>query len=137
MTPITFLVVEDDDVDMMAIERAFKDIGIVNPIKRAVDGQVAWDIVTEASQDDTTEQEFIILLDLNMPRMSGHEFLDKYFDNKDHPKINIFVLTTSDRDDDIIGVHKHAISGYLLKSDLVDSLREAIDGLERKWMLIS
>jgi len=137
MTPITFLVVEDDDVDMMSIERALKEIGIVNPIKRAVDGQEAWDIVTEASQDKSTEHEFIILLDLNMPRMNGLEFLDKYFANPDFPKTSIFVLTTSDADGDIIGAHEHGISGYLLKSDLVDSVREAITGLERKWMLIA
>jgi len=137
MTPITFLVVEDDDVDMMSIQRAFKEIGIVNPIKRAVDGQEAWDIVSEASQDKTAEHEFIILLDLNMPRMNGLEFLDKFSANQDFAKTSIFVLTTSDTDDDIIGAHKHGISGYLLKSDLVDSMREAITGLERNWMLVS
>ena len=137
MNPITFLVVEDDDVDMMSIERAFKDIGIVNPVKRAIDGAEAMEIITAAADDEGSKSELVILLDLNMPRMNGLEFLDAYYSQAEIPKTSVFVLTTSDTDDDIIDAHKHNISGYLLKSDLLESLREAILGLERKWMLVA
>jgi len=79
----------------------------------------------------------IILLDLNMPRMGGHDFLNKLHQVDDCPPCKIFVMTTSDSDKDIVDAHKYGIEGYILKSDLVGSLREALEDLDQKWALIA
>lgn len=136
MTPIRFLAVEDDDVDMTGIERAFRKIGLVNSVDRAVDGIEAWDKIVDDSGHIRDECPHIILLDLNMPRMTGHEFLKKFNTLSPAPACDIFVLTTSDTDRDIIEAYKYGVTGYLLKSDLLGSLQEAIQGLEKKWMLV-
>ena len=136
MTPLNILIVEDDDVDMMSVERAFKDLNLCNPLTRATDGQEAWDRLVTSEDSIGEDSPDIILLDLNMPRMGGAEFLKKLSDRDIRLESEIFVLTTSDSDQDIINAHKYPISGYLLKSDLVDGLREAIGELNKKWMLV-
>lgn len=136
MTPLNILVVEDDDVDMMSVERAFKDLRLYNSLERAKDGQEAWDRLVgddNTLRDDVPE---IILLDLNMPRMSGAELLKKLSALKIQLTSKVFVLTTSDSDQDIINAYKYNISGYLLKSDLLESLRETLETLNEKWILV-
>ncbi len=136
MTPLNILIVEDDDVDMMSVERAFNDLHLCNPLTRATDGQEAWDKLMTPEDSVGDDCPDIILLDLNMPRMGGAEFLKKLSDLDIRLDSEIFVLTTSDSDQDIINAHKYPISGYLLKSDLVEGLREAIGDLDKQWMLV-
>lgn len=137
MKPIQFLLVEDDDVDVMSITRAFKKIGISNPVTHAVDGIDAWTIIMGENGSSPVDAPHIILLDLNMPRMNGHEFLKKFFELDNKPNCQIFVLTTSDTDQDIIDAYKFDISGYILKSDLTESLKEAIHSLDHNWMIVA
>lgn len=135
-TPIRVLAVEDDDVDMTGIERAFRKIGLVNEVDRAVDGIEALDKIFDPAGHVRDNYPHIILLDLNMPRMSGHEFLKKFYASPLAPECDIFVLTTSDTDKDITEAYKYGVTGYLLKADLLGSLQEAILGLEKKWMIV-
>lgn len=137
MTPLNILVVEDDDVDMMSVERAFKDLRLYNPLERAKDGQEAWNRLVDANNQLREDVPEIILLDLNMPRMSGAELLKKLSALKIELSSKVFVLTTSDSDQDIINAYKYNISGYLLKSDLLESLRETLETLDEKWMLVN
>ena len=137
MKPLTILAAEDDDVDMMSLKRALRDIGLVNPVVQAIDGVVAWGHLFDADDKPLEDAPEIILLDLNMPRMSGHDFLKKFHEVEARPPCKIFVMTTSDSDEDIVDAHKYDITGYLLKADLVESLREALDDLDHKWALIS
>ena len=137
MKPLTILAAEDDEVDMMSLKRALRDIRLVNPIVQAVDGVVAWSHLFDEDDKPLEDAPEIILLDLNMPRMSGHDFLKKFHEVEARPPCKIFVMTTSDSDQDIMDAHKYDIDGYILKADLEDSLREALDGLDQKWALIS
>ncbi len=136
MTPLNILVVEDDDVDMMSVERAFKDLRLYNSLERAKDGQEAWDRLVSPDNELRENTPDIILLDLNMPKMSGAELLKKFSSSNLELNSKVFVLTTSDTDQDIINAHKYDISGYLLKSDLLESLRETLETLDEKWMLV-
>lgn len=136
MTPLNILVVEDDDVDMMSVERAFRTLRLQNPLERAKDGQEAWDRLVTGDNELRSDTPDMILLDLNMPKMSGSELLKKLSALQMKLSSKVYVLTTSDTDQDIIDAHKYDISGYLLKSDLLESLRETLEGLEEKWMLV-
>ncbi|MGJ8564872.1 MAG: response regulator [Alphaproteobacteria bacterium] len=125
--PVTFLIVDDDDVDYQAIRRALKKISIYNPTRRAVDGLDAINILKGESGQEKLEGAVIIMLDLNMPRMNGHEFLKTISEDSDISDIEVFVMTTSDRDDDIVGSFQNGVAGYIVKSDMLESLREAFE----------
>jgi CheY-like chemotaxis protein len=137
MKPLAILAVEDDDIDLMSLQRALRELRLVNPLVRAVDGVEAWEHFFDADGKSRTDCADIVLLDLNMPRMSGHEFLKKFHETDSRPDCKIFVMTTSDTDQDIVDAHKYDIEGYLLKSDIVESLREALVDLDQTWALIA
>lgn len=89
--PVTILLVEDDDVDAQGVERSLRKRKIANEIVRAVDGLDALALL----QEDKVKRPYIILLDLQMPRMSGLEFLKKLRSDPQHDLSVVFVLTTS------------------------------------------
>ena len=135
--PITFLAIEDDDVDMMALRRALSDIGLQNEVHHEVDGKAALDYLEARSTECVVGERFIVFLDLNMPRMNGHEFLEAIRGDDRYSGLRIFVLTTSDTDADIVGAYSQSVEAYLLKSDLKESLREAIGETTGKWLIVS
>lgn len=136
MTPLNILVVEDDDVDMMSVERAFKSLRLCNTLERAKDGQEALKLIIDSGGALREDSPDLILLDLNMPKMNGMELLEELQKLKSKLHTKIFVLTTSNTDQDIINAHKYDISGYILKSDLLESLREALGDLNENWVLV-
>jgi CheY-like chemotaxis protein len=114
--PVHVLLVEDDEIDIRAIKRGFSRNHIVNPITEARDGIEALEILRGENGQSPMPRPYIVLLDLNMPRMNGLEFLEEIRkDPKLHDTI-VFVLTTSDDDLDIFSAYQKHISGYLLKS---------------------
>ena len=137
MKPLRILAIEDDEVDLMSLKRALREIKLVNPVEHAVDGVEGWSRLFDENDKPRESYPDIVLLDLNMPRMGGHAFLTKLHEANERPDCKIFVMTTSDSDQDILDAHKFGIEGYLLKSDLVGSLREALEDLDLKWALMA
>jgi len=137
MKPLTFLAVEDDDVDMMSIRRAFKQLKIDNEIQRAIDGIEAFEILKSPKDNEDANHPDIVLLDLNMPRMNGLELLEELSTLEDKPNYEVFILTTSNSDQDIIRTHKYGVSGYILKEDLFEGLHEAFSQLDNHRLLLS
>ena len=111
-TSVTFLIVDDDDVDCEAIEKALKAIDIYNPTRRAFDGQDAIDILKGENGQDKLSGPVIVLLDLNMPRMSGLDFLKALSADNGVQDIEVYAMTTSERDDDIVGSFQNGVAGY-------------------------
>lgn len=129
-TPIKFLIIDDDEVDYLAIKRALKLLNINNPTVRARNGLEGLELLHDGDGVTDLAESCIILLDLNMPKMSGLEFLEKL---RQHPKtksVSVYVTTTSNSDQDILQAYRYNISQYIVKSDLFDSLREAMEPLE-------
>jgi len=87
----TILLVEDDRVDAMTVKRAMKEINITNPLEIARDGEDALAYL----RDERNERPCIILLDLNMPKMNGIEFLNILKQDPVLKRIPVIVLTTS------------------------------------------
>lgn len=112
---IHILVVEDDDIDVRAMQRSFRNAGIDQPVVVARDGVEALDTLRGTNGAAKLTRPYLILLDLNMPRMSGVEFLGEL---RRDPKLRdsiVFVQTTSDADSDKAEAYRHNISGYLIK----------------------
>ncbi|MEZ4674745.1 MAG: response regulator [Caldilineaceae bacterium] len=110
------LLVEDDDVDAEAIVRAFRKQQITNPFTIVKNGVEALELL-RGQGIEQLQRPYIILLDINMPQMNGLEFLEELRrDDKLRHSI-VFVLTTSNRDEDKLAAYDKQIVGYLLKSN--------------------
>jgi DNA-binding NarL/FixJ family response regulator len=129
---VTLVLVEDDDVDAMTIERSFKKNKIANPIKRAVDGMQA----LEMMRNNEIENPYIVLLDLQMPRLNGIEFLQAIRSDDALAKTVVFVLTTSEDDRDIENSYDFNIAGYYSKGNAGENFIDIVNVLDNYWKVV-
>ena len=130
------LLVEDDDVDVMNVERAFKKNNISNPLLVAKDGQEALDMLKgKNGREKLVPTPQVILLDLNMPRMGGLEFLQKLRKDRELKNISVFVMTTSDEDSDKFAAYDLNVAGYILKPLSFERFVKAVSILNHYWTL--
>lgn len=113
--PLSVLIVDDDDVAAEAVTRALAKQSTSCQIVVAQDGMDALDVLRGKS-DRRIHKPFVILLDLNMPRMNGFEFLEALRADPDLHDSIVFVLTTSDADSDRSRSYHEHIAGYMVKS---------------------
>ncbi len=132
---VRILLVEDDDIDAMGVQRAFFKEKIANDILRAKDGVEALEILRGQS-GNSIESPYIILLDLNMPRMNGLEFLEEIRKDEKLKESIVFVLTTSTDDQDITRSYSHSIAGYIVKSDAGRGFLNLVGMLDRYWHVV-
>lgn len=109
MRPI--LLVEDDTVDAMTVKRAFRDLHITNDLAIVGNGEEALDFL----RNSRNEKPSIVLLDLNMPRMNGIEFLTVAKSDPELMSIPVVVLTTSKEDQDKVDSFNLGVAGYIIK----------------------
>jgi CheY-like chemotaxis protein len=105
------LLIEDDSVDAMTVKRAMRDLHITNYIIHTVNGEDAIKYLV----DPETEKPFVILLDLNMPKMNGIEFLKAIKANPDLKTIPVIVFTTSKEKQDVLDSFQLGAAGYMIK----------------------
>ena len=136
MAVVNILLVEDDEVDVMAIKRALKELKIANPLFRAADGIVALEMLRGENGKEPLPRPFLILLDLNMPRMGGLEFLDELRGDPVLQRSIVFVMTSSTAEDDRFRAYDRHIAGYVLKSSPAGTFLDAVTMLDHYWRLI-
>ncbi len=134
---LNVLLVEDDEIDVMNVKRAFKRNNITNPLYVAFNGLEALEMLRGDNGDSPQipQQRRIILLDLNMPRMGGLEFLQELRSDSKLRSIPVIILTTSDEDKDRIEAYKLNVAGYLLKPVKFSQFAEAMATLNKYWSL--
>ena len=113
--PVTLFVVDDDEVDRETIVRSVEDMGLDNPVRTARDGEEALAILRGDGAEPLRGQ-YLILLDLNMPRMNGIEFLEEIRRDPDLHRAIVFVLTTSNAENDRMAAYDRNVAGYMLKA---------------------
>ncbi|WP_062065192.1 response regulator [Cellvibrio sp. OA-2007] len=113
---VNILIVEDDDVAAESVVRSLRKHAMDFPITLARDGMEALEILRSTHSELTIEKPYLILLDLNMPRMNGFEFLHEVRSDDNLRDAIIFVLTTSDADSDKSHAYQENIAGYMVKS---------------------
>jgi CheY-like chemotaxis protein len=133
---VTVLLVDDDDVDVQAVRRAFKKAKIANPVAIARDGQEALEVLRGKDGVAPLSRPYIIILDLNMPRMDGIEFLTELRKDPQHRDAVVFVLTTSKADEDRAASYDKNVAGYILKSDVGDGFLNVITLLDCYWRVV-
>lgn len=134
---VTFLIVDDDEVAVMSIKRALKKLRLTNPIEVAHDGREALDVLRGSPDNPPLKKPYIILLDINMPRMNGLEFLAEVREDRELEHSVVFVLTTSDAPSDIAAAYAHKTAGYIVKEDPQNSVRSAIEMLNSYTEIVS
>ncbi len=125
------LLVEDDRVDAMTVKRALKDINVTNRLDVVGNGEEALVFL----RDEKNEKPCIILLDLNMPKMDGIEFLKIAKQDDGLKMIPVVVLTTSEEEPDRIGSFKLSVAGYMIKPVDYRQFVEVIRAIDLYWML--
>ena len=118
------LLVEDDKIDAMTVKRAMSDLKIINDMVHTWNGLEAMDYLSK----EENPKPCIILLDLNMPKMNGIEFLQKVKNHPEWKKIPVIILTTSNAERDKNETFTIGVAGYMIKpvdyKQFVDVIRE-------------
>jgi CheY-like chemotaxis protein len=130
---LNILLVEDDEVDVMNVRRAFEKSHIMNPLFVATDGVEALQMLR---QGQVPRGRRLVLLDLNMPRMNGIEFLRELRKDPELSATSVVVLTTSNDERDKVDAYNLNIAGYLVKPVTFDSFCELMVALNKFWTLV-
>jgi len=133
---INILLVEDDEIDVMNVRRAFKKNSITHPLYVASNGLEA--LAKLRAQDNSIRipaDRRLILLDLNMPKMGGIEFLKRLRADPTLRNIPVIVLTTSNQDKDRVEAYDLNVAGYILKPVTFANFAEAMATLNKYWAL--
>ena len=125
------LLVEDDRVDGMTIKRAFKDLNISNPLVHKYNGEEALEYLNDLSN----KKPCIILLDINMPKMNGIEFLKARQQNYLAKKVPVVVLTTSEEQQDIMETFELGVAGYMVKPVNYSKFVDVVKTIKIYWAL--
>lgn len=124
------LLIEDDQIDRMTIERSFRNLNIKNLLKTAINGQEGLRILHESK-----EAPCLIILDINMPKMNGIEFLQIIKNNEEYKKIPVVVLTTSNDENDKEICYSCGVAGYIIKPIDYREFQEVIRTLNNYWSI--
>jgi CheY-like chemotaxis protein len=130
------LLIDDDEVDVMTVKRAFKKNNITNPLYVATNGIEALTLLrSDEFSKLLPEQRRLILLDLNMPKMGGIEFLRELRADPELRPLPVIVLTTSNEDQDKVEAYNLNVAGYIIKPVTFNKFVEAMATLNKYWML--
>ncbi len=125
------LLVEDDQVDMMMVIRALKQVHVTNKVVHLENGEDALNYL----RDEDNDKPCIILLDLNMPIMNGIEFLQTVKDDEQLLRIPVVVLTTSDEQQDKLNSFNFGVAGYMAKPVDYGQFVEVMRSIDTYWTI--
>lgn len=127
----SILLVEDDQVDVMTVKRALKEIHVTNPVVNLENGEEALKYL----RDPGNEKPCIILLDLNMPIMNGIEFLQIAKQDAQLRRIPVVVLTTSEEQQDKVSSFDLGVAGYMAKPVDYRQFVEVMRTIDAYWTI--
>ena len=126
MNPLKVLLIDDDTIEIMKLNRTVLSLELDHDIIDAKDGEQALKILEQ--KDGIPD---IILLDLNMPKINGIEFLTILKESEGLKHIPTIILTTSSNNKDLLQCYKIGIAGYIIKplkySDYVDKIKKVLE----------
>jgi CheY-like chemotaxis protein len=133
---LNILLVEDDDGDAKALQRAFQKAKIANKIVRAADGMEALDMLKGTNGREKMLSPYILLVDLNMPRMNGIQLVQALRKENDLRHCIIFILTTSKRDQDKAAAYDLNVAGYIVKATAGQDFLNLVSLVDCYWRIV-
>ena len=131
----TILLAEDDETDVMLLQRAFADVGIANPLRVVEDGQEAIDVLTElqSAPGPSDRMPALIILDLKMPRMTGFEVLQWLREERATRGVPVMILSSSAHQHDVERSLAHGANLFAVKSPATSDRLE-FARLVKSWL---
>jgi CheY-like chemotaxis protein len=129
--PASILLVEDDQMDIMNVQRELRKHNITVPLYVARNGREALALLRGEGDRDQIPKPSVVMLDINMPRMNGLELLEVLRSDPEFVGLNVFIMTTSDLESDRLKARDLAVSGYIIKPLNFDKFGEGgstVDG---------
>ena len=133
---MSLLLVEDDDGDAKAVIRAFRKAKVANPVHRAVDGVEALEMLKGENGREALLPPYIILADINMPRMDGIKFVRELRADPNLKTAIVFMLTTSKSEEDKIKAYDLNVAGYIVKETAGRDFLKLVDMLGAYWRIV-
>lgn len=133
--PLHFLLVEDDDDHADLVLRSLRDERIRNTMDRVADGRSAMSYIRREGHFVDRQLPDVVLLDLKLPEMDGHEVLAALKDDEDLRLIPVIVLTTSGAEADRARAYMHGANSYVVKPLGFDAFRRMVQDLQFYWTI--
>jgi CheY-like chemotaxis protein len=134
---VTVLLVDDDRICRNGMKRALRDQDLNNPVYEAQDGIQALKMLRSEGGHAPIPRPFTILLDLNMPLMTGHEFLRELRSDPSLSDANVFVISTSMTKADVQKSYAMNVAGYVMKSGATSGFSELAQMLREYWRVVT
>jgi CheY-like chemotaxis protein len=136
MKPVHILLVEDNEGDILLTTEALNEGKIANTVSVVRDGWEAIQFLEKREKYIDVEDPDIILMDVNLPKMNGHEVV-KYIKSSDHLRhIPVIMLTTSTSSNDILLSYRNHVNCFITKPVEVNDFLNVISSLENFWITI-
>lgn len=133
---LRILLVDDDEVDRMAVTRGLSRSSLSAEVRVARDGQEALDLL-RVDKESSAIWPHMLLLDLSMPRLDGHGFLQHLRADPLLRQIVVVVLSTSDSEQDKLAAYDHCVAAYVVKRDAGRNFQGLIELLDAYWNIVS
>jgi two-component system, chemotaxis family, response regulator Rcp1 len=134
--PIEVLLVEDSVEEAEMTMEALRDGRVRNRIHWVEDGEEALSFLRRQGRHSAAPRPDLVLLDLRLPRMSGHEVLTEIKQHADWRRIPVVIMTSSDDEKDILNAYDHHANCYVTKPVDMEKFLEVIRSIEDFWLAI-
>ena len=134
--PITILIVEDNDADVRIVQEVFKHGRLLVNLAVSEDGEDAMAYLRKEGNYKNAESPDLILLDLNMPKKSGHEVLAEMKADENLKRIPVIIMTISKTEEDILKSYNLYANAYVIKPVEINQFISAIKSIEDFWFTI-
>lgn len=136
MKPIEILLVEDSPTDTLLAKEALKASKLQNMLHSVSDGEKALDFLHQRNGFEQSPRPDLILLDLNLPKKSGHEVLVAIKSDERFKSIPVIVLTTSNDEIDVLGAYREHANCYVVKPVDFSKFAEAVKAIDGFWFSV-
>jgi CheY-like chemotaxis protein len=134
---VELLLVEDNEDDIVLIEEAFAEAKFMNVVYKVRDGEQALAYLRQEGPYTHTQRPGLVLLDINMPKKNGFEVLKAMKEDPLLQSMPVVMLTTSDREEDIVRSYTHGASSYIRKPMRLEQFIQVVKNFELYWTMVS
>lgn len=133
---VEILLVEDNPGDVLLTQKAFQASKLLNRLHVVGDGEAALKFLRQEGPYENAVRPDLVLLDINLPKLSGPEVLEAVKADADLRVIPVVMLTSSDRDSDVRQAYDQHVNSYITKPPSFAALVEVIKSLENYWFVV-
>lgn len=136
MDQIHILLVEDNEGDILLIREAFEEVKLINKLSVVKDGKAAIEFLTKIGKYKNEGLPDLLLLDVNLPKINGHEVLQFIKNSENLKHLPVIMLTTSSSEKDIVSSYKNYVNCYITKPVEVGAFLEVVAKIKSFWFSI-